>query len=436
MTRFFIIIFFLSIINLKADKKPEIPYLPIIRCVEKGDKFESGFRVRDSSLCDEENPEVLVLEVVSPHGFTVDPDTIFGPVYDENGNCHPDSLIWVDIFSDNFDYPADANHYVQIIIRATDKSGNQVEKTIRMIQSEPLMWSAGITFYNDFDFLDKDSVSYYSSRQIVFGNAPPESEATTGDGIDGNPVYSIDWHLCEKPAPPRINSLMARFTVGPTDFFRSIYPYHINTENQIEYRIIANESYDPDTGETLWPLAFSWRPSDIPGLKDIERNPNGYRWMLVDGNSINTGGLSIDMHSLDGYMSKSYEMRKIDSMVYIKYYGGSQNEKPDNKYYKIIRVMPTGIQEVFKRSTVDFILYPNPANDNISFILADSVDNAIISIFDRFGRIIVSKKDNVISNREYNLELLNNGVTIPPGFYFLRIKRKNDVLTKPLIIIR
>ncbi|MFA5640009.1 MAG: T9SS type A sorting domain-containing protein [Bacteroidales bacterium] len=83
----------------------------------------------------------------------------------------------------------------------------------------------------------------------------------------------------------------------------------------------------------------------------------------------------------------------------------------------------TGVSEI---STIETVIYPNPAKD---ILYIDNAENADIYIYNTIGQI-VKKVTNVLDKSEINISDLNNGM------YIVRIQRGQSVQTQKIQIIK
>lgn len=86
----------------------------------------------------------------------------------------------------------------------------------------------------------------------------------------------------------------------------------------------------------------------------------------------------------------------------------------------------TSISE--KKTTIDFSIYPNPANNYFNISLDKYINEPItITIFDSFGKLIL---DEITSETKYQLDVSQYN----SGIYFVRVNSKDVVTTKRLVI--
>jgi len=87
----------------------------------------------------------------------------------------------------------------------------------------------------------------------------------------------------------------------------------------------------------------------------------------------------------------------------------------------------TNINEQQNANENDFIIYPNPAKDNINIKFKDN-SKKTIQLFDITGKIVI---EQIISNDTF-LQL--NTTTFENGIFFLNITSNNNSITKKIII--
>ena len=81
-------------------------------------------------------------------------------------------------------------------------------------------------------------------------------------------------------------------------------------------------------------------------------------------------------------------------------------------------------QGVENASTSEFVMYPNPASDQLILTSVNGLINTI-SIFDSFGKVIVQENSNLETTQIINVSNFRSGI------YFVEI---NNIETKKLII--
>ena len=74
-------------------------------------------------------------------------------------------------------------------------------------------------------------------------------------------------------------------------------------------------------------------------------------------------------------------------------------------------------------------IYPNPATNNLSISLPNSLPNAVLTILDRLGRTLYSQK---LSSLDTHLNIDVSNLT--NGVYFVRIYHKGDYIIKKIIV--
>lgn len=79
-------------------------------------------------------------------------------------------------------------------------------------------------------------------------------------------------------------------------------------------------------------------------------------------------------------------------------------------------------------------IYPVPANDNLNVEIPGDVDEASISLFDLNGALRLEKRFDAEQRATGRLVLPLDG--IPAGFWYCRIVLGDDVVTRPVIVVR
>jgi hypothetical protein len=91
---------------------------------------------------------------------------------------------------------------------------------------------------------------------------------------------------------------------------------------------------------------------------------------------------------------------------------------------------PVGIQNQYEQFTFD--LYPNPATEIVNIKLNAFLPNAIISVYDMNGDLVINKNAALNNNMAYHLNIQN----LPAGNYFVKIKDGQKEFTQKMIVVK
>ncbi|MCC6371718.1 MAG: T9SS type A sorting domain-containing protein, partial [Bacteroidia bacterium] len=95
-------------------------------------------------------------------------------------------------------------------------------------------------------------------------------------------------------------------------------------------------------------------------------------------------------------------------------------------------VAPNGLKEFDGAGKDRMLLYPNPAGNNFTLVYNSSESiNAVISIIDISGRVVLSKEMDLIEGEN---TLSGNTSSLQNGVYFVQVKTINECYTKKLLI--
>ena len=88
--------------------------------------------------------------------------------------------------------------------------------------------------------------------------------------------------------------------------------------------------------------------------------------------------------------------------------------------------MAVGINEL---ATLDFMLYPNPANDVLFIETGEIIGGFIVNIIDLTGRTVFTKE---LSSSTVKLEL--NVSTLNKGMYLVNLQTESATISKRIIL--
>jgi len=378
-----VIVFFCAAGVLFAEYSPTITYTAHSIAVMKGGSFNDRIFVSDSDLFKSDRQEKLKIEVLSPSGIDVSPDSIVGPL-----TGYTDTLIQVVLQCDKCNWQHDVNYGVVITVRVYDKEANYVDLPINVTMYEPVLWKCKMTVEN---------FKATNSRELVFGQA---QEATTGWGDDCNPEGKLDSQFVEQellPMQPKI-SFDARWTIPGTDgTLWNIQPTLHRTY------IFKGSSVDLATESNKDTMVFRWYRYDIPDTTDASKNPNAYKWYICDGE---TGGqqFKFNMRTLASMVSSKgiAQMASSNNIAELTVFGAAWSFIIKNEQNSL---------DVPESGTVRrFTLAPNPASSTLNLLSDIPPDR--VQIFNSIGMIVYSSA-GVESGSSIDVSAL------PPGLYYV-----------------
>ncbi len=85
------------------------------------------------------------------------------------------------------------------------------------------------------------------------------------------------------------------------------------------------------------------------------------------------------------------------------------------------------LQNVVKKALPNFTVYPNPVNEYLQFKFGNEITFDELSLFNLSGQVVFMKKDFFVNNRLNTTNLQN-------GIYILRIKHRDSIISKKLIV--
>ena len=153
---------------------------------------------------------------------------------------------------------------------------------------------------------------------------------------------------------------------------------------------------------------------------DGQSEPTDFEWIdITDQFSFSTGDFVwVESGAVDIYdIIDGYNLGYPD--FYVAFVYTSTDESGSSWEIDYVKVMSFGAESVAEQNRPAISLYPNPANEQVSFELED---NAVVSIFDMTGRK-VSEMNVAAGNPQLNVNELDNGV------YFFNFRFANGSTT-------
>ena len=237
-----------------------------------------------------------------------------------------------------------------------------------------------------------------NSYSICEGNTPSEilaAKATGGDGL----LYIYAWLSSTTNANSGFSDIIAGNTQNytPTNFTKSIW----------FKRVVISGVCAADTSAAI-KISFEKNPAKpiITATSATELTStiaNTYQWYynsnLIAGSTVRTltinknGNYAVKIDSINGCINKSIEYS----------------------------VSTLGINEIDANAT--FAIYPNPATNEIYVALnaSNSVQNALIEVYDLKGSKIITEHQNFEINKPVKIDLGD----LVSGLYFIRINQQS-----------
>jgi photosystem II stability/assembly factor-like uncharacterized protein len=409
---------------------------PEVICVDRGSYYEQNVTVGDLDLLRETDEEILTVELLNYDnepltGLNVEPSEIKGNNYDTD-------TVSVKLYTDNFDLPLDqgANH-ITVKVVVTDKAGLADTLVYRLQMSLETDFVAGIEVANN------NRQGKYASQMLYFGTSS-QQVTTTGDGIDGADVGSIDEVLCENEIPPlpEKDVFDARWTIPLRNgILRNIYPSQNASINEFSYIAKYQAGGEDGSSSPEFPIVISWRPDEIPAPGISDENPNGSQWYLRDIYS-NGNFFSINMHNPDPNLVDGNTITRwrdennkewyevvvnntiIDGFVIVYDVNNSVNTHTN------MDVTQTGITNVA----------PNPVNSNskINFEVLKA-GHVKIQIVDALGNVVNNLVDEQLGHGAYSIDWNGtdgNNNELVSGAYQVRMISGSEQSNYPVVIVK
>lgn len=113
--------------------------------------------------------------------------------------------------------------------------------------------------------------------------------------------------------------------------------------------------------------------------------------------------------------------------------GGFNTTAQDGGIYKWNNAMITSVENTIITDENNISIYPVPANDiiNLAFGKVDN-DNAVVSIYDLTGKLIITENIKAISNDIIRLDVRRE----KRGLFFITVRNGNNITTKKILLIK
>jgi hypothetical protein len=161
--------------------------------------------------------------------------------------------------------------------------------------------------------------------------------------------------------------------------------------------------YGPTTVDTLQPYAY---------FVLLDFNATAYQWLTTCGTI--TTGQGTNSVNIVWDDTASCELTVIVS-----------NAGCADTLSTIVNQNTTAITEQSVRN--GFILYPNPANENVTISLNKPANNVAIEVYDMYGKLIMAEVNK--SGKQFDL----NTSTLAPGAYMVKLMIENKVSNRAFI---
>ena len=404
-----------------TNHRPHIMAAPLVRCIDKGSAYVDTLKVTDWDL---QRNEVITIKVVQPStGFTVEPANVSGP----KTLAEVEKGFTVKVKASSFDATPDPDGKVTIKVVVTDASGMTDEITYRLKYSEETDFICPITIEN----------SKGGIQAMQFGTAP--KDATTGDGLDGEPIGTLDNQFCEYELPPQPQKDVfdARWTVPNTNgTLRDIFPRaKTNVQDIRIYKGIFQAGGVTGSGSLNYPIYIRWNKNDIPAKDDTKRNPTGSQWFIRDAGSngnvfhynMKTGAGNpqtgeISITELNNVFTIQINRDAIDAFVIIHDWASGVNDNTAQ--------FETGISAV----------QPNPIDKSAQIQFGLSVAGKVrMEVIDELGKVVSVVTDDNFEAGSHTIDwtAINfAGAPLVSGSYTLRMIAGSMNSTKSLIIVK
>jgi len=404
-----------------TNHKPRIMAAPIVRCVDKGLPYQDTLLVTDWDL---QRDETLTVKVTQPSsGFTVEPATVTG----NKTRAEVEKGFKVVVKTSSFDATPDADGKVTIKVQVTDASGMVDEIIYRLKYSEETDFICPITITN----------SKGAIQVMEFGAAP--KDATTGDGLDGEPVGTLDNQFCEYELPPiPVNDVFdARWTVPNTNgTLRDIFPRAKAGVKDIRiYKGIYQSGGEAGNTSNHYPIYISWNKNDIPDKGDNKKNPTGSQWFIQD--AVSNGNIfHYNMKTMGGGPQTGEISISEKNNVYT-----IQINRDHIDAFVILHDWASAVPETsVQLETGISAINPNPVEKStqIQFAL-NAASKVRMDVVDELGKVVAVITDADYEAGNYTIDWSARdfaGAPLVNGTYICRMIAGTMTSTKSLVIVK
>lgn len=412
-----------------TNHKPRITSAPKVICVDQGQPYSDTLLVSDYDLKRGTQPgdptEELTLRVIQPPtGFTLEPSVIRGTLENDT--------VKVVIKTSAFNAPADPDGKVTIRVEVRDASGNADTLIYRVKVSDPTDFICTLLIENTFPGnIPGDRKSAW--QELQFGTAP--RNATTGEGLDGEPVGTLDYAFCEYELPsiPPTDIFDARWTIPLTNgTLKNIFPRAKNVPDIRVWKGRFQAGGEVGNTSINYPVSISWNKDDIPDKNDAQRNPTGGQFFIRDGKS-NGNVFNYNMKTGEGY--------PLDGDIKIVDEGSRWRVQINRDGVTDFLILFDWVSDVeqpvtgltFGISSVS----PNPVSNNAKVNFAVRNDARVrIELVDALGNLILTVVDGYYSAGQYFENLNIEEKSISSGVYFLRMTDGINSFNYPINLLK
>lgn len=411
-------------ISLRVDStnhKPHIDAVPVIRCVDLEQPYEETIYVSDLDLFrdiqgEEEELTITVEEPTS--GIEVEPSTITG--------FSDKDTIEVRVYSDNLQVPPGPDGKITIRIKVSDGEDEYIyEYKLRI--SEETHFVCDLMIENNLGAMET----------LQFGTAP--KNATTGDGLDGEEIGTIDSNFCEYELPPLppLDVFDARWMIPTRNgILRSIFPEGRNEPGQRAYRGQFQAGGEDGNTSVAYPVVLSWDKTQIPGKDDTDINPPGSSWYIRDAHS-NGNIFNINMKEGDGLAATYIEIVTEGDICKVMIKQNAVDK------FIIIHDWISPVQPIAGMPTEVSIVSvsPNPFDKGEATIHygLPKADDIRIEVIDALGNVVATPV-NGSYQAGYHVATWNgsdaNGNQLASGTYTVLLTAEGVTSAYPVIIIK
>jgi hypothetical protein len=422
-----------------TNHRPDITNAPLVKCVDKGKPYTDTLLVSDYDLLRGEKAgdisEKLTLKVEDKNGnplsgFTLTPSTIDGPLSKDT--------VKVLIKTNSFDVTPDADGKATIVVIVTDASGMSDTLIYRLKYSEPTDFICTLLIENTPEN-GTPGRKEFGWFELQFGTAP--KDATTGDGLDGERVGTLDYKFCEYDIPPipPADVFDARWTIPLVNgTYRNIFPRAKQGVQDVRiYKGRFQGGGEVGNTSIYYPVSISWDKNDIPDKNDATKNPTGAQWFIRDAAS-NGNVFNYNMKTglgEPGDKASDYKIVTEGSRYRI------QIHNPEVKAFVILHDWASGLNEEPKSVENGIAsINPNPVSTTamITFGVKDNGKIAL-DVVDALGNVVASIANADYSAGNYDVQWNTVGLDGQPlasGSYTLRLTTPAGTSTMRMVIVR